>query len=290
MFPAEFEYIRPENLKEAVKLLGVSNGLTVIAGGQSLIPALKSRKRNPKGLVDIGGFDELRRIDKVGDKIRIGALATYAILERDETIGSQQPVLREASSQIADPLVRNVGTIGGGLVWADPVYDFPALMLVLNSSMIVVGGDGERRIEATSFFVEPFKSALKSDEILTGVEVPIKGRREGYAYHKFRKGSGGFSITGAASYLSLGEDDIISDCRLAITAPPSKAFRAIEAERWLIGKGISAPALEHVAKLAADEVRSTDPFRASLGYTHSVLLKLIPLALKTAFNKSSEAE
>ncbi len=290
MFPAEFEYVRPENLNEAVKLLGESKGSTVLAGGQSLLPALKSRKRNLKGLVDIGGFDELRRIDKVGDKLRIGALATYATLERDETIESQQPVLREASSQIADPLVRNVGTIGGGLVWADPVYDFPALMLVLNSSMIAVGGDGERRIEANSFFIEPFKSALKSDEILTGIEVPITGRREGYAYHKFRKGSGGFSITGVASYLSMGEDDTVSDCRLAITTPPGKAYRASEAECWLIGKGISIPSLEHVAKLAADELRCTDPFRASLGYTRSVLLKLIPIALKTAYNKSSEAE
>ena len=289
MFPAKLEYHRPEKLSEAIRLLGESPGLTVLAGGQSLIPALKSRRRTPKGLVDISRVRELHRIDRIGDKIKIGSLVTYATLEDDEII-AKQSVLREAASQIADPLVRNMGTIGGGLCWADPVYDMPAVMRILNSSMIVVGKEGERRIGADSFFVNPFKTALRPNEILTEIEMPVKGKREGYAYHKFRKGSGGFSITGAASYLSIGEDDAVHECRLAITAPPSKAYRSTEAEQWLVGKTASPPVFDHAAKLAADKLEYTDPYRASRIYTHSVLLKLIAVSLKTAYHKASEAE
>jgi carbon-monoxide dehydrogenase medium subunit len=290
LFPAKLEYHRPEKLSEAIRLLDESPGLTLLAGGQSLIPSLKSRRSTPRGLVDISRIRELYRIDTIGDKIRIGSLVTYATLEDDEIIASKQSVLREAASQIADPLVRNRGTIGGGLCWADPLYDMPAVMHVLNSSMIVVGKEGERQIDADSFFVNPFKTALRPDEILTEVEVPVKGKREGYAYHKFRKGSGSFSITGAASYISIGEDDAIHECRLAITAPPSKAYRSTEAEQWLFGKTMSPQVLDHAAKLAADKLEYTDPHRASWIYTHNVLVKLIAISLKTAYHKASEAE
>ncbi len=290
MFPAKLEYYHPEKLSEAIKLLDESPGFTVLAGGQSLIPMLKSRRRTPRGLVDISGVRELRRIDWIGDKIRIGSLVTYSTLEDDKTIASKQSVLKEAASQIADPLVRNTGTIGGGLCWANPLYDMPAVMHVLNSSMIVAGKEGERQIGADSFFVDPFKTALRHDEILTEVEVPMKGKRKGYAYHKFRKGSGGFSITGAASYLSIGEDDTVHECRLAITAPPSKAYRSTEAEQWLVGKTLSPQVLDHAAKLAADNLESTDPHKASWNYTHNVLVKLIAISLKTAYHKASETE
>jgi carbon-monoxide dehydrogenase medium subunit len=290
LFPANLDYYRPEKLSEAIRLLDESPGLTVLAGGQSIIPALKSRRRTPQGLLDISGVRELRGIDCNGDKIRIGSLVTYATLENDETISSKQQVLREAASQIADPLVRNMGTIGGGLCWADPLYDLPAVMHVLNSSMIVAGKEGERRIGADSFFVDPFKTALRQDEILIEVEVPTKGKREGYAYHKFRKGSGGYSITGAASYISVGEDDVVQECRMAITAPPSKAYRSTEAEQWLVGKTVSAQTFDHAARLAANELGFTDPYKASWSYTHNVLVKLIAISLKTAYHKASGAE
>ena len=290
MFPAELEYHRPEKLSEAIRLLDERPGLTVLAGGQSLIPELKHRRRNLRGLVDISCVRELHRIENIDNKIRLGSLVTYATLEDDETIASKQPILREAASQIADPLVRNRGTIGGGLCWADPLYDMPAVMHVLNSSLIVVGKGGERRIGADSFFVNPFKTALKPDEILTEVEVPLKGKSEGYAYHKLRKGSGGYSIAGAGSYLQIGDDYKVSNCRIAITAPPSSAYRSTEAEQWLIQKTVSPYALEHAAKLAADKLGSTDPYRASWSYTRSVLVKLIAISLKTAYLNASEAE
>ena len=290
MFPAKLEYYRPEKLSGALELLDENPGLIVLAGGQSLIPALKHRRTTPRGLVDIGHIRELQRIERVGNKIRVGSLITYATLLNNETIASKQPVLREAASQIADPQVRNVGTLGGSLCWSDPLYDMPAVMHVLNSSMIIAGKDGERRVDAGSFFKHPFRTTLRPDEILKEVEVPVMSSSEGYAYHKFRKGSGGYSITGAASYISIGDDGAVSNCRIAVTAPPSNAYRSAKAEQWLIGKKVSAQALEQAAELAAGELKSTDPYRASWNYTNSVLTGLIVLSLKTAHQNASEAE
>lgn len=179
MYPLPFDYFSPKSLGEALELYGDGSEIKILAGGQSLIPSLKLRLVSLKGVVDITGIKELDYVRKDEDLLRIGALTTTAILESDEIIASSMPILKEAAAQIADPLVRNRGTVGGNLCYPDPVYDLPAVMLALNASMVAASKKGTRRISADSFFIDSFKTALKPGEILTEVEVPLQLGRFG---------------------------------------------------------------------------------------------------------------
>jgi carbon-monoxide dehydrogenase medium subunit len=250
MFPRPFEYFSPKNLGEALELYVGAAEVKILAGGQSLIPALKLRFLSLNGVVDITGISELRYIRKEGPLLKIGALTTTAALETNRTIASSVPILSEAAEQIADPLVRNMDTVGGNLCHAHPANDLPAVLLALNASMVATSRGGTRTINADSFFIDSFKTALKPGEILIGIEIPLPMGRFGGAYRKVRKGSGGFSIAGAAAYLSVSDDGIITGCRIAMTAVAAKALRDEKAEHMLQGRVPTASVLDNVARLS----------------------------------------
>ena len=194
MFPRPFDYFLPKNLGEAVELYGDTAEVKILAGGQSLIPALKLRLFSLKGVVDITGIKELNYIRKDVPSLKIGALTTTAALENDRAIVSSVPILSEAAEQIADPLIRNMGTIGGNLCHAHPANDLPAVMLALNASMVATSKGRTRKIGADSFFIDSFKTALKPGEILTGIEIPLPMGRFGGTYRKVRRSSGVFLL------------------------------------------------------------------------------------------------
>jgi carbon-monoxide dehydrogenase medium subunit len=288
MYPRSFEYFSPKTLREAFELLhGRDSEVRVLAGGQSLIPSLKSRSIGLKGVVDITLIKELDYVRRDGRVLRIGALTTNAVLETNKEVVSLLPILREAAGQIADPLVRNMGTIGGNLCYADPVNDLPAVMLVLNATMVVAGREGTRKINADSFFVDSFKTALKSEEILTEIEIPLEKGKVGGAYLKVKKGSGGFSIAAVASYLSVAEGDTISSCRIALGAVGPKAVRASEAERSLQGKVPGASDLDTAAKLSVEASQPISDITASEDYRRKVLYKLVKGAISTSYHRAS---
>jgi carbon-monoxide dehydrogenase medium subunit len=286
MYPRPFDYFSPKNLGEALERYGSASEVTILAGGQSLIPSLKFRSRSLKGVVDITGIKELYyvRTDKEGHTLEIGALTTIATLENNRVIASSAPILSEAAGQIADPLVRNMGTVGGNLCHANPANDLPAVMRALNASMIATSEQGTRRISADSFFIDLFKTALKPGEILTGIEIPLPGGRSGGAYRKVRKGSGGFSIAGVASCLSVADDGSISGCRIAMTAVGATALRAENAEQALLGKMPMASVLDNMAKLAAEASQPPIDTNASADYRRTVLNKLVKEAVRAAYN------
>lgn len=287
MYPESFDYSSPKSLGEALELLSSAGSrVRVLAGGQSLIPCLKLRTLSLKAVVDITGIRELDYIRKDERSVRIGALTTIATLENDRTIESSLPILREAAEQIADPLVRNMGTVGGNLCYADPVNDMPAVMLALNASLVATSKRGTRSISADSFFIDSFKTALKSEEILTEIEIPFHTDRFGGVYRKIRKGSGGFSIAGVASYLSVADDKTVSECRIGMTAVGPRALRAEKAEQALRGKVPSAFALDAAAELAVKASQPSADLVASEGYRRQVLNKLVRGAVGASYERA----
>lgn len=288
MYPQAFDYFSPKSLGEALERYGSASEVMILAGGQSLIPSLKFRSRSPKGVMDITGIKELYYVcaDKEGHALEIGALTTITTLENNRVIASSAPILSEAAGQIADPLVRNMGTIGGNLCYANPANDLPAVVRALNASMIATSKQGTRRISVDSFFIDLFITALKPGEILTGIDIPLPGGRSGGAYRKVRKGSGGFSIAGVASCLSVADDGSITECRIALTAVGATALRAEKAEQALLGKMPTGSVLDSVAKLSVEASQPPTDANASADYRRMVLNKLVKEAVRAAYNRA----
>lgn len=290
MFPEPFDYFSPKSLGEALELLSRdASNLKILAGGQSLIPSMKLRSISVKAIVDITGIKELDYIRKDGQMLRIGALTTTATLENDKTIAHSLPILKEAATQIADPLVRNMGTIGGNICHADPVNDLPAVMLALDASIVATSKKETRSIDADSFVTDSFKTALKPDEIVTEIQIPLQTSKSGGTYHKVRKGSGGFAIAGVASCVSVADGKTISKCRIAMTAVGPKALRAEKAEQVLQGKVPTAPELDKAAELAVEASLPHADLDASADYRRKVLGILVKEAVGTSYQRAIAA-
>jgi carbon-monoxide dehydrogenase medium subunit len=185
MIPAAFEYQRAGSVEEAIELLGRDEDATLLAGGHSLIPAMKLRIARPTVLVDIGRLNDLRYVREDGDRIAIGALTRHAQLVSDPLLGQSCAVLAEAASEVGDPQVRHRGTIGGSVSHADPAADLATVLLTLDADLVARGSDGERSISAGDFFTGPFENALAHDEVLVEIRVP-KVDRGVYLKHSRR--------------------------------------------------------------------------------------------------------
>ena len=197
MIPAPFEYVRPSSLEEALGLLEKhGEDAKLLAGGHSLLPAMKLRLAQPKLLVDIGRLPELRHLRREGDGFAIGALTTHFEIESSAVLRAACPLMPEVAASIADVQVRNRGTIGGSLVHADPAGDWSAAMLALDAEMELAGPGGRRTVKASGFFVDIFQSAVGRTEILTSIRVPTTDGR--VAYEKFANKASGFAICGVA--------------------------------------------------------------------------------------------
>jgi carbon-monoxide dehydrogenase medium subunit len=287
MYPRPFDYFSPKNLAEALELLQISGAETkILAGGQSLIPSLKLRTLSLKNVVDITGIKELNYIRKEENMLKIGALTTTSTLENDSEIASSLPILKETASQIADPLVRNLGTVGGNLCHVGHANDLPATMLALNASFAIASKQGTRTIHSDSFFLDKFKTVIKPDEVLTEIQIPLKEGRVGSAYRRVRKGSGGFAIAGAAANVSVADDNTVSGCRIAMTAVGPKPLRAEKAEQAFIEKTLEAAVLDNVAKLAVDASKPVTDVTASEEYRRKVLGILVKDALEVSYRRA----
>lgn len=226
MYPASFRYARPRNLDEALRLLQENPEAKLLAGGHSLIPAMKLRLATPALLVDIGRLAELKGIREEGEAYFVGALTTHAEIAR-----SSLPLLPLVARVIGDPMVRNLGTIGGSLAHADPAADYPAAILALEAELLARGPQGERRIPARDFFQGMFQTALGPQEILLGLQVPrLPGYR--FAYEKFPHPASGYAVVGVAAAV-LKEGEALKDVRLAATGAAYAPFRLEGAEAAL---------------------------------------------------------
>jgi carbon-monoxide dehydrogenase medium subunit len=259
MYPGDFEYAAPTSLEEALALLSRNPEAKVLAGGHSLLPAMRIRLMDPPMLVDIGKIRELRGIRANGN-VSIGALTTYRDIETSADLAARMPMLVECASNVGDPQVRNVGTIGGSVAHADPAADMPAVVLALGAEMKVRGPNGERIIPVDDFFVDMLQSAVEPGEILTEISIPAMPARMGSAYEKFKHPASGYAIVGVAVMVHLDDAGSVSDCRIAVTGAGPKAQRARAAEDALKGGGdIDAAAarasegLDYIGDISASE-------------------------------------
>src|SRR6266478_7919647 len=231
MIPAQFEYQVANTLDEAVALLAKDpDGSKVLAGGHSLIPAMKLRLAQPQLLVDIARIKGLAYIREDGDRILIGATTTHYELESSELLKRICPLLPECAATIGDVQVRNKGTIGGSLAHSDPAGDWPAAVIALNAELVVAGKNGERTIKADDFFVDLLTTALEPAEILREIRISKPQERAGQAYVKMHHPASGFAVVGVAANLSLDADGSCQTANIGITGISSKAYRAAGVE------------------------------------------------------------
>ena len=258
MIPAPFDYARPATLDGALELLAKhGDDAKVLAGGHSLLPAMKLRLAQPKVVIDIGRLPELRGIRKEGDRIVIGALATHYEIESSELLKKECPLLPEVAATIGDVQIRNRGTIGGSVVHADPAADWPAAILALDAEMEVAGPKGRRTVKAGEFFVDMLQSAVAPGEILTAIRVAPTGRN--VAYEKFAQKASGFAICGVA----------VAAGRVALTGVAAKPYRAAAVEQALAaGRADAAEKATEGVDVLGD-IHASAEFRAHLARVHT---------------------
>jgi carbon-monoxide dehydrogenase medium subunit len=258
MIPVAFDYARPRSLDEALGLLAThGEDAKLLAGGHSLIPAMKLRLAQPKVLIDIGGIGDLRAINQQDGKIAIGALTTHYEIESSDLLKQACPLLPEVAGKIGDMQVRNKGTIGGSCVHADPAGDWPAAMLALDAEFEVVGRNGNRTIAAKDFFVGMLTSAIGPDEILKVIRVPATAKSA--AYVKFAQKASGFAIAGVAAIVDKQRKEVA----VGITGVAPAAYRAASVEASLRGSDLSSATIASAAEKAADGVDPLSDIHAS---------------------------
>ena len=276
MIPASFDYQKAKTVDEAIAAL--SGDGKILAGGHSLIPAMKLRMSRPSKLVDITGLSALKGIKEEDGEIVIGAAVTHADIVNDKLIKNKLPFFTHAASLIGDLQVRNHGTIGGSLAHADPAADWPALVLVADAAIEVQGGNGKRRIKATDFFTGLFSTALQEKEIITAIRIPIPANGTKASYQKFEQPASRFAIVGCAVMrFPDGKTNI------AFTGVSENAFRDHHAENEVSGKTLNDESMSAATNAAVSNVTvlgdhfASDEYRKHLA---KVYLKKALEALK----------
>ena len=256
MFAAAFDYHRPKTVQEAIKLLKEVKGSRILAGGHSLIPAMKLRLSTPSALIDISRIAELRGIKSSKDGLVIGAMTTHADIAGSDVVRKVCPVLAETAAHIGDQQVRNRGTIGGSLAHADPAADYPTIMLLLDAKI--------NEIPAAEFFVDLFTTSLKPGEILTSVQVPAASNA---VYLKHRHPASAFAVVGVAAMLRV-KDGKCADVRIAIGGVTAVPVRAKAAEKVLTGQAPNAANIEKAAAAIVLKDPLTDNYASGEFRTH----------------------
>jgi carbon-monoxide dehydrogenase medium subunit len=253
MYTSTFDYHRPKTVKEAVELLRKNKDAKVLAGGHSLLPAMKLRAAQPAALVDIGRIKGLAGIKAGKSALKIGALTTHNAVATSAEVQRACGLLAETAGHIGDQQVRNRGTLGGSLAHADPAADYPTAMLALEATITATGAKGEREIEATKFFKDLFTTALKRDEIVTSVSVPTYGKGTGGAYLKHRHPASSYAVVGVAA-LVMVKNGKITAARIAVGGATVNAVRASAAEKALAGQAATAESIAAAAAKVAEAI------------------------------------
>jgi aerobic carbon-monoxide dehydrogenase medium subunit len=287
MIPAAFQYHAPTTVGEATALLArLGEEAKVLSGGQSLIPLMKLRLASPVHVVDINGIPGLSGIRESDGVLRIGALTRESDLEESELIRTRYPLLHDTSKVIADPIVRNLATIGGNLAHGDPANDHPATMLALGAEVIAIGTKGERRIAIGSFFTGPFATSLKPDEILVEIRIPQPVAKSGGAYLKLERKVGDFATAAVAAQLTLGASGACDQVGIGLTNVGLTPIKATKAEAALKGKAPDETAIKRAAELAAEASEPSEDLRGSVEYKRDLVRVLTARALRRAVERA----
>ena len=289
MIPPAFEYLRPKTIPEAVALLQQhGDDAKILSGGQSLIPMMKLRLARPGFLVDINSIDGLSYIKEEGGFLKIGGLTREAELEGSSVVRSKYPLLMDTAAVIADPQVRNMATVGGNLAHGDPANDHPATMVALGAQVVATGAKGDRVIPIEEFFVTLFTTALKHDEILTEIRIPIPPAKSGGAYFKLERKVGDFATAAVAVQLTLDAGGAVQKAGIGLTNVGPTPIKASKAEDFLKGKKPDAATLAQAAQLASDAAQPSSDLRGPAEYKKGLVKELTKRALSRAVERAGQ--
>ncbi|MBI4527136.1 MAG: xanthine dehydrogenase family protein subunit M [Deltaproteobacteria bacterium] len=286
MYPVKFEYVRAKSIAEAAHLLEQHGDEAVaLAGGQSLIPLMKFRLSTPKYVIDISRLSELSEL-RYGERgLVVGALTRHVQLAESPIVAEHYPIMRDAATDIGDVQVRNLGTIGGDLAQADPAGDWGPVILALNAQINCVGTRQQRTIKAEEFFLDSYTTALEPGELIAQVIIPAAGPNSGGAYMKLGRRSGDFAVAAVALQLELA-GDVVKHCGIALGGVGPTAFRALQAERMMVGQNISEGRIKEVAEVIQDAAAPISDARGSADYKRAVLKPLFRKALEIAVKRA----
>lgn len=287
MIPPSFEYFRPKTISEAVALLQQhGDDAKILSGGQSLIPMMKLRLARPGYLVDINRISGLAYIKEEGGFLRIGGLTREADVEASPLVRSKYPIILDTASVIADPQVRNLATVGGNLAHGDPANDHGATMLALGAQIVATGAKGQRVIRIEDFFVSIFETALKHDEILTEIQIPVPPPKSGGAYVKLERKVGDFATVAVAAQVTLDGNGACQKVGIGLTNVGATPLKAKKAEDFLRGKKPDAANISQTAQLAADESQPSPDLRGPADYKKGLVKELTRRALASALQRA----
>ncbi len=283
MKPAPFVYHRPRTVDEVLATLRRYGGeARLLAGGQSLVPALNLRLARPQALIDLNRVDGLDYIRIEGGELAVGAMTRHVLVERSELVARRQPLLGEAVGHIGHFQIRNRGTIGGSLAHADPAAELPAVLACLDGSLLVTGADGTRRVGWGEFFLSCFTTRIGPDELLTEVRVPLLPPGAGYAFVEAARRHGDFALAAVACMVTLAADGTVAGVRLALTGVDLTPVRARAAEQYLLGQMPAPDRLAEAGHLAAGATAPETDVHATAAYRRHLAGVLTARALARA--------
>ena len=282
MIPGEFDYYAPSTVQEALSLLAEhGDGAKLLAGGQSLIPAMRFRLAQPGVLIDLNSIDGLGYVREENGHLAIGAMTRESALEESAVVQAKYAILADAASVIADPIVRNMATVGGNIAHSDPANDHPAVMLAYGAEIVAQGANGTRTIAIDDFFTDLFENSLAENEILTEIRIPTPAANSGGAYVKMERKVGDYAISAVAVQLTMAGDTCTA-ARIALTNVSPVPMRSKGAEKALIGNALTDEVLEAAGKAAAAECDPSADLRGTADYKRDVTRVLTKRAIRKA--------
>jgi aerobic carbon-monoxide dehydrogenase medium subunit len=289
MIAQSFQYESPGSLSEAISLLNkYGDDAKILSGGHSLIPMMKLRLATPAYLIDINGIPGLSHISEDNGIVRIGALVREAEVEHSDLLAKYFPIFRDATKLIADPQVRNMGTLGGNLAHGDAANDHPAVMLALRASVVITGAEGEREVPIDEFFYGFYMTAVQHGEILTEIRIPVPPKGTGNAYHKLERKVGDYATSGAAVQLTIGDMGVVTSVGIGLTNVNSVPLRAVRSEEMLLGKPLSEETIGLAAQYASEDCNPSADLRGSEEYKRHVTGVLVKRMIHKAAERAMQ--
>ena len=288
MIPSSFEYSAPSTLDEALKMLNeLGDEAKILAGGHSLIPMMKLRFAEPEHLIDINNIPGLSYIKEEGENLTIGAMTREVELEESDIIAAKFPIFQDAAKLIADPQVRNWGTIGGNLAHGDAANDHPAIMIALDAEVEITGQNESRWVSINEFFMGFYTTAVQEGEILTAIRIPNTSGKNGNSYHKNERKVGDYATAGVAVNINLDDSGTCTAAGIGLTNVNPTPLKAERSEQALIGTKLDDTAIENAAQYASEDCNPSDDLRGSVDYKRRIVKVLTTRMIIKAMERAN---
>ena len=288
MKPSSFEFLTPSSLSEASAALQDNPGAMIIAGGQSLVPALNFKLASPSVLVNIRKIPDLGDIEIVENALVIGANVKHYQVEESKEVGSKFPLMLEAMQYVAHSPIRNQGTLVGSLCHADSAAEMPILLVLTGGHVTAFGPNGNRNISASDFFRFHMTTTRADNEIITHAHFPIPKEGSGYSFVEFARRRGDYAISAIAVLMEVDDNDLISSIRVAAGGIASCPTKLSDVEEVLLGKSLNTTDIEHASEICRNYVTAPDDVHAKLDYRKHLTSKLLTKALLEAKERAKK--